>query len=67
MRGGETEIQPTVSVFEKEGALAFEIVSAAELDGMRDRVEALSGRLEIEHMPEGGVRVSGILPLSRQP
>jgi signal transduction histidine kinase len=67
LRGGETEIQPTVSVIEKEGMLAFEIVSAAELAEMRDRVEALGGRLDIEPRPEGGARVSGLLPLSRRP
>ena len=36
----------------------------AELDGLRDRFEALGGRLTIETEPEGGTRVSGSLPLA---
>jgi signal transduction histidine kinase len=52
--------------------LAFEIVqdgsgSAAgeELASIRDRVEALGGRLSIEWEPPQGVRIAGSLPLSR--
>jgi signal transduction histidine kinase len=67
LTGGDTGKRPTVTVREQEGMLAFEIVSAAELDEMRDRVEALGGRLEIEPVPPGGARVSGLLPLSRGP
>jgi signal transduction histidine kinase len=63
---GETGTRPAVTVREEEGTLVFEIVSVAELAGMRDRVEALGGRLEIEPVPAGGARVSGLLPLSRR-
>jgi signal transduction histidine kinase len=67
LTGGETGERPAVTVREQEGMLVFEIVSAAELDEMRDRVEALGGRLEVEPMPQGGARTSGVLPLSRRP
>jgi signal transduction histidine kinase len=67
LTGSETGRRAAVTVREQEGMLVFEIVSTAELDGMRDRVEALGGRLEIEPMPAGGARVSGLLPLSRRP
>ena len=67
----------SVTVREEEGALAFDVVedgagsaavgasSDAELDRLRDRVEALGGRLMIQSEPGGGTRVSGSLPLSR--
>ncbi len=67
LTGGETGERPAVTVREEEDMLVFEIVSAAELDGMRDRVEALGGQLEVEAVPAGGARVSGLLPLSRRP
>ena len=38
--------------------------SAAGLERLRDRVEALGGRLTIRSEPGGGTRVSGSLPLS---
>lgn len=65
--GGETSA--AVTVREEERALTFEIVedaalSDARLDRLRDRVEALGGRLAIG--PEPG-RVSGSFPLSRWP
>ena len=53
------------------GRSSFEVVadarcgSDAELDRLRDRVEALGGRLTIGPEPGGGARVSGSLPLSR--
>ena len=57
----------TVTVREEEGELAFEVVadragSAAGLEGLRDRVEALGGRMTIGSKPG---RVAGSLPLSR--
>lgn len=63
--GGETPV--TVTVRQEEGALTFEVVehaalSDARLDRLRDRVEALGGRLTIGS--ERG-HVSGSLPLSR--
>ena len=59
----------TVTVREEEGAVAFEVVedgshSDAGLDRLRDRVEALGGRLMVRSEPGGGTRVSGSLPLS---
>lgn len=60
----------TVTVREEEGgAVAFEVVedgsgSAAGLERLRDRVEALGGRLTIRVEPGRGARVSGSLPLS---
>jgi signal transduction histidine kinase len=63
--GGETPV--TVTVRQEAGALTFEVVesaalSDARLDRLRDRVEALGGRLTTES--ERG-HVSGWLPLSR--
>jgi signal transduction histidine kinase len=67
----------TVTVREEAGALAFEVVedgarstaaaarSEAGLERLRDRVDALGGRLTILSEPGHGIRVSGSLPLSR--
>jgi signal transduction histidine kinase len=58
----------TLTVRDEVGAVAFEVVAdgahpnAAE--GMRDRVEALGGRLTITSEPGSGTRISGSLPLS---
>ena len=56
---------PAISVREEVGALTFELVREADrpgaaLDSLRDRVEALGGRLRTD-----GRRVCGSLPLSR--
>jgi signal transduction histidine kinase len=64
-RDGRTEI----TVGAADGAIAFEIVapgdlSQAVLERLRDRVEALAGRLAIESLPAPGTRVSGELPSS---
>jgi signal transduction histidine kinase len=68
--------QATVRVGEEEGALAFEVVAdgahagAAEGDAdsglaeLRDRVEALGGRLTIRSEPGRRIWVSGTVPLS---
>jgi signal transduction histidine kinase len=64
-----TGTRATVTVRDEQGAVAFEVVedgsgSAAGLDRLRDRVEALGGRLTIRSEPGGGTSVSGSLPLS---
>ena len=64
------EGRATIRVSEDEDALAFEIAgngadSDADLGPLRDRVEALGGRLKVEREPDRGVRVSGTLPVSR--
>jgi signal transduction histidine kinase len=61
--------QATVSVRDADGALAFEVAVAgrhptARLDRMRDRIEALDGRLRVES-EDFGSRLHGWLPLSR--
>jgi signal transduction histidine kinase len=66
-RGGQARL--ALSVRESEDALDFELVgkaprSNADLDKLRDRVEALGGRLTVESEAEG-TRVCGSLPLSR--
>jgi signal transduction histidine kinase len=70
LRQSSGDIRPAIVVREEAGALTFEIVREAEphdagLDGLRDRVEALGGRLSIELRPGHDVHVSGSLPLSR--
>lgn len=67
---GSGETRVTIKVREGEDALAFEVIgnaarSDADLDRVRDRVEALGGRLTIRSEPDRGIRVSGALPLSR--
>ena len=67
---GSAETPAALTVREEAGALTFEIVQEGSrpddwLDRLRDRVEALGGRLNIESQPSHGVRVYGSLPLSR--
>jgi signal transduction histidine kinase len=38
----------------------------AGIAGMRERVDALKGRLDIETVPGRGVRLCAILPLARE-
>jgi signal transduction histidine kinase len=66
---GSIETPARIRVRESEDALAFEVVgnaawSDADLDYLRDRVEALGGRLAITPGSGGGTRLSGSLPLS---
>jgi signal transduction histidine kinase len=61
--------QATITVRGEEGALAFEVAtdgdgSGAELERLRDRVEALGGTLTIRSQAGRGIRFSGELPLS---
>jgi signal transduction histidine kinase len=67
---GSGDTRLTITVRENEDALDFEVVgnaarSDADLAPVRDRVEALGGRLTIRSGPDGGIRVSGSLPRSR--
>ena len=62
--------QATVSVLDADGALTFEIEVAGQypegrLDRLRDRIEALDGRVTVDDQPDGRSRVHGWLPLSR--
>jgi signal transduction histidine kinase len=62
--------QATVSVLDADGGLTFEIAVAGHhpegrLDRLRDRIEALDGRLTVDDPQDGGSRVHGWLPLSR--
>jgi signal transduction histidine kinase len=73
-RAGQ-ETRATVTVEDEEGALVFEVASDgaglaatasdAVLSRLRDRVEALGGRLTVRSEPGKGIRLSGSLPLSR--
>jgi signal transduction histidine kinase len=57
----------TITVREEDALLVFEIVadgSDRDLAPMRERVEALGGRLTIESEPAQGLRISGSLPLA---
>jgi glucose-6-phosphate-specific signal transduction histidine kinase len=67
VRGIETPAK--IRVRESEDVLAFEVDGNAawsdvDLDYLRDRVEALGGRLAITPGSGGGTRVVGSLPLS---
>ena len=67
----EDEAPATITVREQDGALLFEFLdagtalAAAADEKLRDRVEALGGRLTVESDAGRGTRVSGSLPLSR--
>jgi signal transduction histidine kinase len=66
---GDAAARTTIIVRDEDGALAFELRAAGggaavELDGLRDRVEALGGRLRIAS-EAGGTSVSGVLPVAR--
>jgi signal transduction histidine kinase len=54
--------EATITVREEDDALAFDVVTddTVTSDSIRDRIEALGGRLTVD-----GTRVSGTLPLSR--
>ena len=61
-------VHATIAVRDEEGALAFEIVAqcdhSAELERLRDRVEALGGQLTIQSGPGRSARIRGAIPLS---
>ena len=60
--------EPTVTVREQDGSLAFEIAGSGaagtDFGGLRERVEALGGRSTIQVEPGQGTRISGSLPMS---
>jgi signal transduction histidine kinase len=61
--------QATVSLRDADGALSFDVAvdgrhPAAVLDRLRDRMEALDGRVSVEEVRNGGSRVHCWLPLS---
>jgi signal transduction histidine kinase len=64
---------PTITVHEEQRTLVFEIVdtgsavviAGADLASVQERVEALGGRLTIAVEPGHGIRVSGLVPMSR--
>jgi signal transduction histidine kinase len=56
----------TVSLWSQADVLHFEIAGVGhsrDLTHMRDRVEALRGRVAIEAEPDDGVRIAGAIPL----
>lgn len=62
--------QATVSVLDADSALTFEVAVAGHhpegrVERLRDRIEALDGRVSIDDQQDGGSRVHGWLPLSR--
>lgn len=64
------ETGASIRVRESEDMLVFEVVGNtacpdADLDYLRDRVDALGGRLAVTSSPGGGTRVSGSLPSPR--
>jgi signal transduction histidine kinase len=60
--------QVAIAVRNEDGAVAFEIVAEGDLDAdrlsLRDRIEALGGRLTITEGSGGEFSVAGSLPLS---
>jgi hypothetical protein len=61
--------EAAVAVHDEEAALAFEVVadcgpSDVEMVQLRDRVEALGGRLTIRLQAGGATRVAGSIPVS---
>ena len=67
---GDGDTPVAITVREEAGTLAFEISRDGgqvepRFDTLRDRVEALGGRLSIHSGPGRGIRVLGSLPLSR--
>lgn len=60
----------TIRVFDAEGGIKFEVGAAATyseelLDRLRDRVEALDGRLSVSDMGDGVSRIEGTVPSAR--
>jgi signal transduction histidine kinase len=67
LASGKSEAQAMIGLKEVGDTLSFELGAealGADLDRLRDRVEALGGSLVIESAP-GGIRLSGSLPLRK--
>ena len=56
-----------ITVIEDDDALVFEIVSGATLGRLRDRVEALGGRLVTERLPGGMIARLGLAAALARP
>ena len=66
---GSRGSQATISAHEAHGGLAFEITVAghhpeSRLDRLRDRIEALDGRVSVDDELDGSSRLQGWLPWS---
>lgn len=66
---GSADTSSRITVTESDDVLAFDVVGGAcadaDLDYLRNRVEALGGELAINAGSRDGTRISGSLPLSR--
>jgi signal transduction histidine kinase len=62
--------EATISVLDADGVLTFEVAISGNhpegrLERLRDRIEAVDGRVSVDDRQDGGSRVHGWLPLSR--
>jgi len=62
--------ESTISVFDTDGGVTFAMTitgqhAGRDLDRLRDRIEALDGRLSLDDGNEAGTRLQGWLPLPR--
>jgi len=62
--------ESTIGVLDADGGVTFALTIAGrytgrELDRLRDRIEALDGRLSLDEQPDGSARLQGWLPLPR--
>jgi len=60
--------EATISVRDSDGGLTFSLTivgqrTERDLDGLRDRIEALEGRLDLDDRPDGSTLLQGWLPL----
>ncbi|MEO6208476.1 MAG: histidine kinase [Candidatus Limnocylindrales bacterium] len=72
LSSGSPGSQVSLTVIAADGRLTFDVEvdghhSEGRLVHLRDRIEALDGRVSVDDMQEGGSRVHGWLPLSRRP
>jgi signal transduction histidine kinase len=62
-------VPPAISVRDDDGALTFEVLGdarpQADLDALRDRIEALGGTVTVRPEARSGVRITASLPLLR--